>query len=119
MTERAKFYTDAHIDYQVAKQLRAKDIVVIRCQDVGMDNAKDHEHLTYAAEQGLVVITCDQDFTDLHFQWLGEGKTHAGIVYCLSPELCTIKVILENVIGIWEDPDSKAQMMNLLWRVQK
>ena len=31
-----KFYTDTHIARQVAIQLRAKGIDVVRCEDVGM-----------------------------------------------------------------------------------
>ena len=59
---RAIFYTDAHIHYAAVKQLRDKGVDIVRCQDVGMDDASDSEHLTYATDQGRVVVTCDKDF---------------------------------------------------------
>jgi len=119
MSERATFYTDAHIHYEVVRQLRAKGVDVLRCQDVKMDNAKDHEHLSYATEQGRIMITCDRDFNDLHYLWIAEGREHAGIIYCQEPDLCTISIILGNVLLIWEEPEGKEQLRNTLWRVQK
>lgn len=56
------FYCDAHIPKQVAEQLRKHDIHVVRCQDVGLDDATDEQHLHYAAQNNLAIITKDDDF---------------------------------------------------------
>jgi len=63
-----RFYTDANIDKQVAIQLRQRGIEVTRCQDVGMDDVSDNEHLIYASEHNLSIISKDADFRVLHFQ---------------------------------------------------
>lgn len=76
-----KFYTDTHISKAVAVQLRARGIDAVRCEEVGMAEASDEEHLEYAAENGRVIISGDADFRDLHFRWMAEGKTHSGIFY--------------------------------------
>ena len=76
-----KFYTDTHIAKQVAIQLQERGIGVIRCEEVGLASAKDEEHLEYAAGHGLSVITKDDDFLQLHTEWMAESREHAGIFY--------------------------------------
>ncbi len=80
-----KFYTDSHIAKAIAVQLRNRSVDIVRCQDVGMDDADDIEHLEYAASQGRTVITGDEDFLVLDAQWRRSGKHHAGIIY-LPPD---------------------------------
>jgi len=80
-----KFYTDSHIAKAIAVQLRNRSVDIVRCQDVGMDDADDIEHLEYAASQGRTVITGDEDFLVLDAQWSRSGKHHAGIIH-LPPD---------------------------------
>ncbi len=47
-----KFYLDSHIDKEVAIQLRNSGVDVVHCAEVGMKDAKDPEHLTYATQIG-------------------------------------------------------------------
>jgi hypothetical protein len=82
--QRLKFYTDKHIPKAVAIQLRTRGIDVVRCEEIGMGDAKDHEHLEYAAREERVLITRDEDFTRLNVEWQSTGKSHSGIFYCLS-----------------------------------
>ncbi len=77
-----KFYTDTHVDKQVAIQLRARGVDIVRCQDMGLEDANDETHLTYAAQQDRILITFDQGFRDRAFMWLAEGKQHAGVFIC-------------------------------------
>jgi predicted nuclease of predicted toxin-antitoxin system len=84
-----------------------------------MENASDAEHLTFASEQERILVTCDKDFPQLHFQWMAAGREHAGIVYCREPDLCTISIIVENVLAIHADPAGKSALHNYLWRVTK
>jgi predicted nuclease of predicted toxin-antitoxin system len=78
-----KFYTDKHIPKPVTTQLRKRGVDIVRCEEVGLDEATDITHLEYATREGRVVITNDADFVQLHHQWQREGKQHAGIMYCL------------------------------------
>jgi predicted nuclease of predicted toxin-antitoxin system len=77
-----KFYTDTHVDKQVAIQLRQKGVDIVRCQDVGLADADDETHLTYAAQEGRVLVTFDKGFRDRAFHWLAAGKSHSGVFVC-------------------------------------
>jgi hypothetical protein len=77
-----KFYTDTHISKQVAIQLRARGIDVIRCQDVGLEDADDDVHFEYAVTNERAFITKDEDFIILHIQSQKDSREHYGIFYC-------------------------------------
>lgn len=89
-----KFYTDTHIHRQVAVQLRQKGVDVVRCEDVGFGEADDETHLTYAAQNGLALITKDAGFRLRHFQWLNDGKDHCGIFFCADRQDAAIGTIV-------------------------
>jgi len=78
-----KFYTDTHIAKAVAIQCQRRGIDVVRCEDVEMAQAKDEEHLAYAAREGRVMVSSDRDFTRLHDEYIKAGASHAGIIYVL------------------------------------
>lgn len=75
-----QFYTDTHIARAVADQLRTKGVDVVRCEEVGMAEASDEAHLTYATEQGRILVSQDDDFIRLDAQWRQAGRPHAGIM---------------------------------------
>ncbi len=75
-----KFYTDTHVPKAVAAQLRAQGIEVIRCEDVGLAEVEDGEHLEYATSQGCTLVSHDLDFVQLHSQSVHDGLRHCGIV---------------------------------------
>jgi predicted nuclease of predicted toxin-antitoxin system len=75
-----KFYLDTHIAKAVAVQLRARGVDVVRCEEVGMAEADDPVHLEYAAREGRVLVSQDDDFAAHHAQWQREGKKHSGIM---------------------------------------
>ena len=89
-----KFYTDAHIDRQVAVQLRNKGVDVVRCEEVGMADADDESHLLYAAQHQLALITKDAGFRQRHFQWLQDGRDHCGIFFCADRHIAAIGKIV-------------------------
>ena len=63
------------------QQARAKNHQAMRSDDVGMRGRTDLEHLEYAAEKGLVLVTCNRrDFQGLHLYWLSQGRAHSGII---------------------------------------
>ncbi len=62
-----RFYTDTHIAKQIAIQLRQHGIDVIRCEEVNMAEAEDEQHLLYATQEGLILITFDKGFRDRAF----------------------------------------------------
>jgi predicted nuclease of predicted toxin-antitoxin system len=89
-----KFYTDTHIDKQVALQLRQRGIDVIRCEEVELADADDEAHLQYASENQLALITKDAGFRSRHFQWISQAKTHYGIFFCADRHAAAIGKIV-------------------------
>jgi predicted nuclease of predicted toxin-antitoxin system len=89
-----QFYTDTHIDKQVAIQLRDKGINVVRCEEVGMAEVDDETHLVYAAENQLALITKDAGFRARHFNWLSQGKHHTGIFFCADRHVAAVGKIV-------------------------
>lgn len=73
-----KFYTDTHIAKAVAVQARRRGVDIIRCEEVGMAEAKDAEHLEYATTESHVMISADEDFAILHAKWQASSKQHTG-----------------------------------------
>jgi predicted nuclease of predicted toxin-antitoxin system len=80
-----KFYTDSHIAKAVTRQLNRRGVDIVRCQDVGMENADDREHLEYAVSRGRTIITGDADFLALDALWRDADRSHTGIIY-IKPE---------------------------------
>lgn len=75
-----KFYFDTHIPKQVALQLRSRGVEVVRCEEVGMQDASDYEHLTYATEHELTLVSIDKDFHRHYKEWSENDKPHTGII---------------------------------------
>jgi len=57
-----KFYMDEHVHPGVTKALRQRDIDVLTAQQAGNLNFDDENHLQFAASQGRVIFTQDEDF---------------------------------------------------------
>lgn len=76
------FFTDTHIAKQVAIQLRASGIEVVRCQDVGLEDASDDELIAYAIAHKHAMLSKDDDFLTRHSQLQDIGQKHYGIFYC-------------------------------------
>jgi hypothetical protein len=81
-----RFYADTHIAKAVAEQLRTKGVDIMRCEDVGLQDADDETHLIYASQEDRVLVTQDADFVMLHISWLETGRSHGGIMR-VPPEL--------------------------------
>ncbi len=75
------FYTDADLDGPIVKAAIQSGLSIVRCQDVGMTDASDREHLEYASKNQLVLVSHDATtMTAEHEQWLAEEKAHSGII---------------------------------------
>jgi hypothetical protein len=71
------FYTDEHVGRSVAAGLRRRGVDVLTVPEAGTLGATDIDHLRFAAREGRVLFTQDDDFLRLHAQ----GMRHGGIVY--------------------------------------
>ena len=75
-----RFYFDTHIASAAAEQLRARNVDVIRCEEVAMAEASDAEHLSYATSKGCILVSQDADFLVLNARWHQEERKHGGIM---------------------------------------
>jgi hypothetical protein len=82
----AVFYTDSHVAFAFSAVLRQRSHTEIRCQELGLKDAPDHEHLVQATRRGAVLITHDRKFYlwDAAWKaWTAEwniAPTHSGIL---------------------------------------
>ncbi len=76
-----KIFTDEHVSKAIVEQLQRRGIETLRCEEAGMKTADDRDLLEFAAEQGYVLLSMDDDVTRLHVEWLRTGKHHSGIIY--------------------------------------
>jgi hypothetical protein len=78
-----RFYFDEHMPRTVAEGLIQRGIEVILAVDVGMTQKDDDtEHLTYAKDNDLVMVTFDRPFAGRTAQ----RTDHTGLI-CLSEHL--------------------------------
>ncbi|MBI5350023.1 MAG: DUF5615 family PIN-like protein [Chloroflexi bacterium] len=78
------FYTDEHISKKLATDLRKKDYEAVSSIDLGHIHWSDHDHLVYATEHNMAVLTFDQKFKTTAEEWAEAGREFWGVV--ISPE---------------------------------
>ncbi len=110
------FYFDEHMDRKVTRALIKRGYHVVMAVDVGMEAKDDDtEHLPYATENNLVMVTFDQPFA---------GRTmsrsdHKGLIYLAQRIREDIGNIIEVLVDFAElyDPEKDAgQVYWLPWR---
>jgi predicted nuclease of predicted toxin-antitoxin system len=75
------FYFDEHMNRAVADALIERGYQVVMAVDVGMESKDDDaEHLPYAAEHGLVMVTFDHPFAS---RTMSSDMAHPGLI-CLA-----------------------------------
>ena len=80
-----RIYTDEHITALLAPALRRRGYVAQSCVEANTLGWDDEEHLVYAAERGMALMTSDaSDFIPILKRWYAIKREHAGII--LAPE---------------------------------
>ncbi len=89
------FYLNENIAVQVSPLLSAYHITSFHTLNVGNQGVTDEEQLQYASQKGYILATHNRkDFRKIHTSWLGDAKTHSGIVLltCGTPENISIRI---------------------------
>ena len=111
-----RYFTDTHVNAAATRQLRLRGLDVVRCEEVDLAEASDDTLLIYAADNGRVMISCDRDFIDLHFQWLADERNHAGIIYLHPDRHCKhIGEIVRIVMYWYSAADIAEDLYNDVW----
>ncbi|MFB0535151.1 MAG: DUF5615 family PIN-like protein [Anaerolineae bacterium] len=80
-----RIYTDEHITALLAPALRRRGYVAQSCVEANTLGWEDEEHLVYAAERGMALLTSDaSDFIPIARSWYASQREHAGII--IAPE---------------------------------
>jgi uncharacterized protein with PIN domain len=101
LAEAVRFYLDEHVPRAVAQGLRRRGIDVLTVQEAGMAGADDERHLTFALQEGRVIVTQDADF--LRFQ--ATGRSHAGIAY--APQQLSVGAFVRGLVSINDVSDAQ------------
>lgn len=86
-----RFYSDNHISYGLLDALVTLGHDVLKCQDTGLRDAPDHEHLWFATSENRVFITSDHGFKLWSDAWVfwsqrwGVSYSHPGILIIPVP----------------------------------
>lgn len=113
-----KFFTDVQAPKQIAPQLRSRGIDTIHASEVGLDNEADEVLLNYAVSNKRTMISCDRDFSELHYNYIAAAVKHYGIIQFKMSVNCNISAIVNEVLDIVALVESDDEMHNQLWEVK-
>lgn len=116
MSGKPKFFTDTHVSAKAVEQLRLRGLDIVRCEAVGLAEAKDRELLEFAAKNQRCMVSCDADFRELHFEWVEQEKDHAGIIHMNPERHCKhIGELVRIMLYYYEVADSEEDLFNQIW----
>lgn len=94
------FYFDDNMGSRaVVAALVTAGIPVVTADSSGNRSKSDADHLAFAAERGLTLVSADRgDFSALHWQWISSGMSHSGIV--IAPDRMPVGAILRALVAL-------------------
>ena len=104
MTDEVALYVALHTDEDVTNQLaallRQRGFQAVSALDLGMIQRSDEEHLTYASEHNLTLLSYNErDYLNLARKWSLEGRSHAGILISDQFSLRQVGELLRRVLN--------------------
>ncbi len=87
-----KFYMDEHVHPGITKALQQHGIDVLTAQQAHNLEIDDEGHLQFAASEGKVIFTQDEDFLRV--------TNHHGIAY--AHQRTPMRQIIEGLVLIWQ-----------------
>ena len=77
-----RIYTDESVDVAITQGLQRRGVDTSSARDRNKLGLTDEEQLIFAGEEKAAIFTHDTDFLRIATQWIDEGKTHFGVIYC-------------------------------------
>ena len=75
------YFDEDSVQHLLIAALRSRAMDVATSLDAGMNACGDESQLTFATEQGRVLVSCNaSDFAELHAVWQLRGQPHSGIL---------------------------------------
>jgi hypothetical protein len=72
--------TDEHISKALVRALRERGWDVVRAVEVFGAETDDELLFEYAAENGRVLVTTDEDFEEIASRWLSQWRRFRGLI---------------------------------------
>lgn len=89
------YYMDEHVDYDITRGLRRRNVDVLMVQDDGRRQTDDPIILDRALVLGRVVFTQDKDFLrEAHFRQ-ATGIPFAGVIYSVQDKARIGQIVLD------------------------
>jgi predicted nuclease of predicted toxin-antitoxin system len=105
---RPRFLADNDLKEQIIDGLLRREpaISLMRCRELGLRNKPDAEVLTYAHEQGLIVISHDVNtMPAAAYARIGMGQHIAGLL--MVRQASSVVPIIDNLMLIWSSSDAE------------
>ena len=77
-----RIYTDESVDVAIAHGLQRRGVEAFSARDRDRLGLTDEEQLAFAKEEKCTIFTHDTDFLRIVAQWIHDGRTHDGVMYC-------------------------------------
>ena len=96
-----QFFTDEDVYGAVATQLQNSGFDAVSTPDADRLGVSDESQLAWAAQENRVLVTFNvSDFARLHYQWLGDGRHHAGVIVSRQRP---IGEVVRGLLHMWRD----------------
>ena len=105
---RPRFLADHNFNDNIIEGVARKEplIEIVKCREVGLERSPDDEILSYAAENGFIVLTHDVNtMADFAYQRLTKGEHIQGLFLVIQDR--PIGPIIENLILVWSITDAE------------
>lgn len=77
-----RIYTDESVDVAITQGLQRRGVEAFSARDRDKLSLTDEDQLVFASEEKSTIFTHDTDFLRIAAQWINDGRTHCGVIYC-------------------------------------
>ena len=103
---------DEDVDSLIAELVTARGFTAATARGEGRLRRSDAEQLDYAVAQGLCMVTHNRrDFEELHAQYMGAGRTHAGIIIAFRKRPYRITTHLSHLLETITADEMRNQLL--------
>ncbi len=107
-------YIDEDVTNQLAELIRKRGYNAVSAVDLGKISVLDDEHLAYAVERRMTVLTYNErDYVELARQWAQNNRKHYGILISDQFSVRQIGELLRRVLNFL-DRVTADEMINVV-----
>jgi len=109
-----KLYLDEDVHTFIAHALRLRGWDVLTTQEAERRGADDLDQVNFATSRGRAILSYNvRDFTRLHYELIGSGRTHAGILAATQDDPRRNLRALFNLLNVVSEEAVRGQLVYL------